>query len=116
MPPSSTHSKLYRAVGKRVRSNREAARLTQEQLAKKVGVSRTSITNLEAGRQKMALHSLHEIASTLGIELKELIPAEAELAGEDLVTVVVDGAASKVPPGIAEAVESLMGTAQEGGE
>jgi len=47
--------------------------LTQAELAKKLGYSRTSITNLEAGRQDFPVHKLYEIASILGIDPKDLL-------------------------------------------
>lgn len=48
--------------------------LTQAKLAKAVGVSRTSIVNIEAGRQPVYLHHLVVIAAILEVEPADLIP------------------------------------------
>jgi transcriptional regulator with XRE-family HTH domain len=65
---------FYREVGCRVRSARKRAGLTQQMLAARVALSRTSVTNIERGRHKMLLHSLWHIAEALGAEPSELIP------------------------------------------
>ncbi len=48
--------------------------MTQGRLAAMVGLSRTSITNIERGRQKILLHTLSAIAEALGTPLAELLP------------------------------------------
>jgi transcriptional regulator with XRE-family HTH domain len=53
--------------------------LTQQGLANLVSLTRTSITNVERGRQKFLLHTLAEIARALGVEPSSLLPSlEAE--------------------------------------
>jgi transcriptional regulator with XRE-family HTH domain len=67
---------IYEALGgniRRARSNRE---MRQTELARLVGLSRTSITNVELGRQGLAIHQLFEFAEALGVEPCELLPAE----------------------------------------
>jgi transcriptional regulator with XRE-family HTH domain len=66
---------LYRAIGKLVRLARERAALTQEQLAARVGLTRTSITNIERGRQKIQVHTLCAIAEAVGVPCSALLPA-----------------------------------------
>ena len=66
---------LYAAVGVRVREARRSQKMSQEDLANRVGLTRTSITNVEAGRQKLPLHTLFAIAEALGMEAKELLPS-----------------------------------------
>ena len=48
--------------------------MTQDELARLVGLTRTSITNVEKGRQKCLLHTLADIASVLQVEVASLIP------------------------------------------
>lgn len=43
------YKKLNAIVGKRLKSQRKAAMLTQAELAEKLGVTRTSISNMEKG-------------------------------------------------------------------
>lgn len=56
---------MYRQLGSRLRTRRDALRMTQQQLADKVGVSRASIANMERGRQNVLLHHLYVLADAL---------------------------------------------------
>jgi transcriptional regulator with XRE-family HTH domain len=62
-----------------------AAELSQAQLAKKVGINRVSVVNIEKGRQRPPLDLLWQLAEALGIELLQLIPRKSDFA------VVADG-------------------------
>ena len=70
---------LYRLIGERVRARRGS--MTQTDLADRVGVGRTSITNLELGQQRMPLHYLVRIAEALDCDVRELVPSREELLG-----------------------------------
>lgn len=50
------------------------AGLTQAALANAVSLSRTSITNIEKGRQPILLHTLYSIASALNMKVPDLLP------------------------------------------
>lgn len=56
---------IYQRIGERVAFLREARGLTQEKLAGLVGLNRTSISNLEAGKQETPLYTLVLIAAAL---------------------------------------------------
>jgi transcriptional regulator with XRE-family HTH domain len=64
------------AFGAAVRRLRELRAMTQAELAERVGLGRTSMTNLERGRQNPPLSLLPELARALGVTVTELI-AEA---------------------------------------
>jgi len=68
----SNTKEFYAAAGARIREVRSKA-VTQEQLAKAVGLSRMSVANIEAGRQKLLLHHAILIAHALGMSLTELV-------------------------------------------
>ena len=69
---------LYRAFGKLVRLHRERRTdMTQEKLGRMVGLSRTSITNIEKGRQHVALHQLFAIAEALKVPPAALLPGQS---------------------------------------
>ena len=72
---------LYRTVGDRVRAARERqpTKMSQVALAKRLGISRASIVNIEAGRQHPPLSLLWQIAEQLDTELVTLVPRKAEL-------------------------------------
>jgi transcriptional regulator with XRE-family HTH domain len=57
--------------------------LTQEGLAQLVSLTRTSITNIEKGRQKILLHTLRDIADALQVQVATLVPQPAA-AGRNL--------------------------------
>ena len=54
-----------REVGLRLQRARRERGVTQEELARRVDLSRTSITNIEKGRQRILLHQLVDIAAAL---------------------------------------------------
>jgi transcriptional regulator with XRE-family HTH domain len=65
---------FYAEVGRRIRLARKACTLTQESLASRVSLTRTSITNIEQGRQKFPLHMLAELADALQVAPTALLP------------------------------------------
>ncbi len=69
---------LYCAVGQRIRKAREARNLSQADLANVVSLTRTSITNIECGKQKPLLHTLYDIADALGVDPRSFLPEASE--------------------------------------
>ena len=65
---------FYTDFGKLLESTRNDVGLTQKNLAKRVGLSRTSITNIEKGRQRIPLHMLYAFADALGVQPDKLMP------------------------------------------
>jgi transcriptional regulator with XRE-family HTH domain len=68
---------FYGAFGRMLSEMRRKKRISQEMLADELGLSRTSITNIEKGRQPVQLYSLYVIARLLGTDVKELLPSAA---------------------------------------
>lgn len=52
---------------------RTALGMTQEEIAKKVGLTRVSITNIEAGKQRILLHDIETIAAAFGVSPKHML-------------------------------------------
>jgi transcriptional regulator with XRE-family HTH domain len=74
---------LYVRIGaqlKAIRTNSSNRQLTQEKLASIVGLERTSITNIEAGKQRLPLHVLYELCNALGVEVSEVLPPYNSIA------------------------------------
>lgn len=65
---------LYSRIGHRIRQARRARSLTQAQLAERVGLQRTSITNIESGVQHVQVHVLFELANAVGVKVADLLP------------------------------------------
>jgi transcriptional regulator with XRE-family HTH domain len=73
-------SEIYRAFGEQLGAARRRARLTQMQFAELVGLSRTSITNVECGRQSVLLHQLYKFADVLAVPVSSLMPVVSSLS------------------------------------
>jgi transcriptional regulator with XRE-family HTH domain len=69
------HKGLIR-FGKRVRSLRERAGLSQEQLAEKAGIHRTYLGGVERGERNLGLKNVYRIAEALGVSVAELFTGE----------------------------------------
>lgn len=65
---------LYAEIGRRIYKARKELGMSQEELASYVSLTRTSITNIEKGRQKLLVHTLIEIAKALKVEVTTLLP------------------------------------------
>ncbi len=72
--------RIYRVFGSRLRELREQASVTQEELARRVDLSRTSITNIEKGRQRILLHQFVDLAEALNVDPTALMPEQGEAA------------------------------------
>jgi transcriptional regulator with XRE-family HTH domain len=70
---------LYIELGKKIK-NARGTRLSQADLAKGSALSRTSITNIEKGRQHLPLHTLYSIANALEIPIGALLPDQNQYA------------------------------------
>ena len=70
---------FYRTLGRSVRKAREKAKLTQSKLGEAIGLSRTSVTNLEKGRQHIPLHLLFAIGEAVGRDAGTLLPGAEEM-------------------------------------
>jgi transcriptional regulator with XRE-family HTH domain len=99
---------LYKRIGQQIRQNREARGLTQEQLATAIGVLRTSVTNIEAGRQKAPLHLLYQLCEILQLEIKDILPPLIDIAEQNLTSIEIGGRLTEVPPRSAELINELL--------
>lgn len=67
-------SDLLLALGQRVRALRRGCGWTQAQLGDAIGLSRTSVTNIEAGRQgDIPVTVLARLAAALGVRVGDLL-------------------------------------------
>ena len=63
---------IYMRVGYNIKAWREHLGYTQAELAEAVGLTRTSINNIEAGRQRVMLHMVQKIAVALTVTFADL--------------------------------------------
>lgn len=57
---------IYQRIGFEIAKRRKALRLTQQNLADAVGISRPSVANIERGEQRVFFDQIMDIASYLG--------------------------------------------------
>ncbi|MET3563830.1 putative transcriptional regulator [Enterococcus rotai] len=63
-----THIHVYRAI----------KRMSQSELAKKIGVSRVTIVNIELNRQNPSVITMYDISRVLGTTIEELFTFETQ--------------------------------------
>ena len=125
---AASQGPFYAEFGRKLAAARRAAKVTQEALAKSVGLSRTSIVNIEKGRQPAHLHLVCKIAKSLAVNASALVPDVALLAPPALVPDLKNVAkkqnwpfveriisAAAFKKGIEDATQILAGEAQGSG-
>ena len=102
---------FYEEVGRRIREARKRRKtpLTQEELADHEALTRTSITNVEKGRQKFLLHTLADIAAALQVHPSSLLPELGGDGGKQL-----DEAIKNRPRSEKEWIKSAVTAVQKG--
>ena len=63
----------YKAIGKRIKSIRRNANMTQEQLAEKISLSISHMSNIETGTTKVSLTTIVNIANALAVSVDNLL-------------------------------------------
>jgi transcriptional regulator with XRE-family HTH domain len=65
--------RFYEELGARIQNLRRQRGLRQQDLAAALSMARTSIANIEAGRQRLLAHMLLDLAWVLKVDLAELL-------------------------------------------
>lgn len=65
----------YVDLGKRIRARRQHLGLTQEQLAKEMGVSTSFMGHIERGTRKASLETLVQLANVMDVSIDGLLSA-----------------------------------------
>lgn len=60
----------------KLREVRERELLTQEELAQRAGMTQTTISALELGKQEARISTVRRLAAALGVEPKELLDGQ----------------------------------------
>jgi transcriptional regulator with XRE-family HTH domain len=79
LSPGEPGADLFYTIGRRIRHARRQRGHTQADLGRAVGVSRTSINNIEAGRQRLPIDLLYDIADVLDIQAVSLLPPNEDV-------------------------------------
>ena len=82
-PPSEVYGAELRALGSHLRAERNRRRISQEELAARVGVARDTISRIEVGRRDLSMSLLYGIADVLGISAAAFLDgAQAAMGSE----------------------------------
>lgn len=63
---------FYVDLGARITEARVEAQMTQLELAEAIGMARSSVSNIEAGRQRVPAHVVASISYVLGVKVDGL--------------------------------------------
>lgn len=77
------NSVLYQILGNKIKDRRKELRLSQDELSKKLtNLGRTSISNIEKGRQQPPLHVIYLICNALDIDIQSILPAFSDIEAQ----------------------------------
>ncbi|RWY49357.1 XRE family transcriptional regulator [Mucilaginibacter gilvus] len=68
---------FYKNLGESIKNFRKKESLSQETLAKHLGLSRISIVNIEKGKQKVQIYTLFKISDYLKVSIDKLMPEKS---------------------------------------
>lgn len=68
-------------IGSRLKQEREAARISQRELARRLGVSASLISQIESGQSKPSVSTLYAIVTELGLSLDYVFRVHEDEAG-----------------------------------
>ncbi len=105
---------LYRHIGAAIQDRRHERGWTQGQVAEVAGVLRTSVANVEAGRQRAPLHLIYRICAALNLEVASVLPRVAQVAGTPNIPVELGKTVVDLPPKGAEFLRELWEAQSEG--
>jgi transcriptional regulator with XRE-family HTH domain len=69
---------FYSELGEVIKTARLNRKINQEELGQYLGLTRSSIINLEKGRHRPSLYQILQMAAFFGIEYTKLIPVKLE--------------------------------------
>lgn len=81
--PRPTRSPLAVAVGTRLRGLREARGLSASELARRSGLGKATLSELEAGRRNPTIETLYAITTVLEVPLSAALPPRDHPDAED---------------------------------
>jgi transcriptional regulator with XRE-family HTH domain len=99
--------RLYERVGRKIREVREAQEMSQEELAGILQLKRTSVTNIELGRQKLTLEAIYRLCDRFGLEIQDVLPALEVLRAPPAQSITVGGESHEVGSKVASLLTEL---------
>jgi transcriptional regulator with XRE-family HTH domain len=78
------HNLIYIEIGNRIKKHREFMGYSQGQLASGLGLTRTSIVNIEKGRQCISVEALLKVAAILKCTPGSLLPKTPQATAKEI--------------------------------
>lgn len=76
--------KFYAELGENIKNYRTKQGYSQDELAKFLDLTRTSVVNIEKGRQRPPLHTVYDLAVFFNVAITDLLPSKDEKQQIDL--------------------------------
>ncbi len=105
---------LYERIGSGIRTRRLGLGLTQGQLAEAAGVLRSSVANVETGKQRSPLHLVYRLCVALDLDVRQILPDTREVTRGGRVEVDTGYAVVEMPSAGAEFLRELRGRGASG--
>ena len=79
--------KIYDGVRNNIQRLREKhpkteKKITQQALAKAIGIKRATLTNIELGNQRAPVHVIYRVCDYFGVPLEDVMPAISDVEEE----------------------------------
>lgn len=87
---------IHEEIARRLKQEREHRRLSQQELARQLGVAANTVSRWETGTYRPRLDDLEKVAMTLGIAVGDLIPQNSRVGSVDLDRLI--NIAKSLPP------------------
>ncbi len=98
---------LYETIGQGIRRRRLELGITQGQLAQTAGVLRSSIANVETGKQRSPLHLIYRLCAALNLDARQVLPDTSEVIRGSRIEVDTGDAVVEMPPAGAAVLKEL---------
>lgn len=72
---TTTTKTLCKAIGSNIKKLRRKKKVGQVELAERIYLSRSSLSNIEIGNQQPTLQAIYEIAIALKCDISEILPS-----------------------------------------
>ncbi|SRR5258708_17945246 len=82
--------RIHEEFGRRLAQSRAGRSLLQQDLGNSMGLSRTSVSNIECGTRAVFLDQVYQAAKAVGVDVRELLPSMEEVFPSVVVHAVHD--------------------------
>lgn len=106
----TTEDPTEKTLAQRLRNAREAAGLSQGQVANKLNLHRPSVSEIEAGRRKVSADEISSFADIYGVSTEWLINGNATTSAEDAKILLAARELSKMRPADVDRLMNMLKT------